>query len=553
MLCSIKWIWRYLLIGLAGLQLTSAAPKLTSSGNISSVRPTSFDESLPWLDSLDNGLGIAQEQYRPVVLFFHSPDCGWCLRMKAQVFSDSAVNQQLEHFVRVRVLAEDEPKIAGRYLVNQLPAIRILSADGRIQARRDGFVSAPEMVRLLRGALNTEFLEKEDPEFRKLLEQLKGNKIDKTLWPEVMKSLGNAEKRDTLRTHILQLDPFPRKEFVSLLGDTQLSVRMGALEVLEELSGDTFGFDPWSPENAASIDKWNSWADTAGSGLAKIYSLLTDDQIAGYIRDMVGDNQKRASRAKLALRRGGDNAANSLQQFLKRNQNLPSSTRDEVRTLLYAMVMPSIGEHDSDTLARRLISGNLDAKLETITKLKEAGRSSMPVLADFLTNPDPLIRETAVDAILGAGRSHALPEIESRIKVETDPAVIIAILRAIGTNGVTSGQKLVEKHAQHDDEDIAIMALETLGTLRASSAADTIKTTLEDERWRVRVGSLEAIGKIKGRTFGKAVRPLLKDSDEFVRVAAVQTIATLNDKEATDDLLEVYKDHPTARGPVISA
>ncbi len=513
----------------------------------------------PWLDSLENALGIASEEYRPVVVFFHSPTDGWSARMRAQVFSDEAVKSQLKHYVRVEIAVEDHPQSVRQYMVRNIPSVRILSADGRIQQGRDGFVGAPDMVRLLRSSLNSEFLKKTDPEFKKLVQSLEQNKVGKTEWPNVMISLGQNEKRETLRQLILKLEPFPRSNFVGMLSDTRVAVRLGSLEILEEVSGDDFGFDPWlgttiNPKNTRAIEQWNQWAGKkGGENISKIFSALTEDQIARYIRDMVGDNRERALRAKTMLRSGGKNVAKSLQIFLNQGSDFPPAVTNRVRELFYALTMPSLGGHDPDTLAHRLISGNLDSKLETLTVLKESGRAAIPILTDFLKNPDPLVRETALDALLSAGKSFAIRPVTTHLETEKDNDVIITALRTIGVTKLKEGAPILVEYAASDEEDLAVTALEGLGAISAKSHLNIVIEQLKDERWRVRVAALETIRKLKDEGESKAVRAILNDEDEFVRVAAVQTIAQLEDKSAIPELLKLYKKHEELRGPVVQA
>ncbi|MDF1851433.1 MAG: HEAT repeat domain-containing protein [Verrucomicrobiales bacterium] len=523
------------------------------------VRQGEIQESLAWYDDLDNALGVAKEEYRPVLVFFSSPTDGWSNRMKAQVFNDEAVRREMEHYVRVEVTVEDNQETAGNYLVRGIPAIRILSAEGRVLQGRDGFINTPEMVRMLRASLNAEFLKKSDPEFLKLVTVLENQETEELDWSSVMIHLGEPQKRESLRQLILQLDPFPRSEMVTLLSDDRLAVRLGSLEILEEIAGNDFGFNPWKkdssdPANQAALESWSKWLEASkGEAVSQVFSVLSEEQIASYIRDMIGENRERSLRAKAMLRNGGDNVAKALRNFLDHNNELPIDARNRVRELYYALSVPSIQGSDPDSVAYRLIHGNLDARLEAIAALKEMGRPSLSVLFDFLEDPDPLIRETTIDAVLTAGMSAAVPAVEQHLAEEEDQAVILSALRAIGVNEIRRASKLVASYAGHEEEDLAVMALEALGALRASDQPEVIAAQLQDDRWRVRVAALETIGRINSPSFGPKIRPLLQDEDEFVRAATIQTIAKLGDNGARDDLLKLYQENEELRGPVIQA
>ena len=62
--------------------------------------------------------------------------------------------------------------------------------------------------------------------------------------------LADPAARNSLRNAILNLDPFPSKDLVTLLSDPSLAVRLGALELLEEKAGGDFAYNPWSPPGA---------------------------------------------------------------------------------------------------------------------------------------------------------------------------------------------------------------------------------------------------------------------------------------------------------------
>ncbi|MEM1444188.1 MAG: thioredoxin family protein, partial [Verrucomicrobiota bacterium] len=274
----------------------SAIPGSVSQDSGTTISQTQIGDTLAWYDDLENALGVAKEEYRPVIVFFSSPSDGWSNRLRVEVFADEAVKRELEHYVRVEIAVEDEPETARRYLVQGLPSIRILSAEGRVLQRFDGFVRAPQMLRMLRASLNAEFLRKSDPEFQKMLTSLEENVVENKAWPEIMVHLGEPQKRESLRRLILELDPFPRGRLVELLSDPRLAVRLGSLELLEEIAGNDFDFDPWeSPQDAAknreALQRWASWSEsTDGEAIVQVFSVLSPEQIKSYIRDMISED-----------------------------------------------------------------------------------------------------------------------------------------------------------------------------------------------------------------------------------------------------------------------
>ena len=154
-----------------------------------------FAEELGWTTDIDQALALAAAEYRPVVVFFHADWCAWCRRTRLEVFTDTAIIKELQHFVRVEIDIEKKPEVAQKYIVRGVPAYRILSADGAIRNGADGFVTVPQLLQMLRGAMNAEFLKQQDPEYLKLIETLESGDLESVSWPEVMLSLGNTAKR----------------------------------------------------------------------------------------------------------------------------------------------------------------------------------------------------------------------------------------------------------------------------------------------------------------------------------------------------------------------
>jgi hypothetical protein len=73
----------------------------------------------------------------------------------------------------------------------------------------------------------------------------------------------NAGRHPTIKSFAADADPFPAAVMVSLLEDTRLAVRLGALELLENIGGESLGFDPWEPRSPVSLSAlglWRQWA-----------------------------------------------------------------------------------------------------------------------------------------------------------------------------------------------------------------------------------------------------------------------------------------------------
>ena len=108
---------------------------------------------LAWLRVEPEAAQIARDNGRPLVVDFMADWCLPCKEMDVQVFSHPDVVNELAAFTLLRVdltREDDDPSLAAvktKYGVNTLPAVRIVSPQGRIVQRFDTIVDAPTFLK----------------------------------------------------------------------------------------------------------------------------------------------------------------------------------------------------------------------------------------------------------------------------------------------------------------------------------------------------------------------------------------------------------------------
>jgi thioredoxin-related protein len=111
----------------------------------------------------DRGLEEARTSGRPVLVDVYTDWCGWCRRMKAEVYSRAEIRDYLaDHFVVVSLNAEaSDParyegraytsrSLAARFGVSGYPTTVFLKADGGHLVNVPGYVESARFLQVLR-------------------------------------------------------------------------------------------------------------------------------------------------------------------------------------------------------------------------------------------------------------------------------------------------------------------------------------------------------------------------------------------------------------------
>ncbi|MBI2619748.1 MAG: DUF255 domain-containing protein [Ignavibacteriales bacterium] len=148
----------FILISVVALVLAFGV--LLTSQEGSSELPT---ESLaPDWRSFDEGIVLAGEENKKLLIDVYTDWCGWCKRMDSEVYSNTAVIAALDaSFISIKLNAESsrelvylgsrltETQFASSAGVTGYPTTLFFHPDGRPLTRVPGFVSAEKFVSIL--------------------------------------------------------------------------------------------------------------------------------------------------------------------------------------------------------------------------------------------------------------------------------------------------------------------------------------------------------------------------------------------------------------------
>ena len=393
--------------------------------------------------------------------------------------------------------------------------------------------------------------------------------LDVPTLSEVLPQLSNAERRPLIRAKILEAKEPPRKELVMLLEHPLLAVRLGALELLEEMAGGDFSFNPWlpgdSPGNLGPLARWKAWVGEKPDANPR-GSIFSEEQRRGYLRDLLGDDPDKAARARRMLEAEGLSAVGFLEAFLNQTPALPAVGRSRVREAQYQIVLSRQFGDQAAVLARQLSFGSRDQLLSALGSVRGAGRPGIPILRDFITHPDPLVRETAIDTLLVSGGEPAVAMIAPLLAKEPDVNVIHGVIRRLKDIKCAGSKETVAGFLTHPDEDLVVSSIQASLSLagednmvfgidtpkKADSKEDgKIVGSLDDPRWRVRAAALEYVAKRKVGSAKDKCLALLDDQDDFVRFAAVKALVAMGVREALPKLKAMMMSDESMIGPVV--
>lgn len=156
MLSSGRLIAAFLLVGfvlIAGCDSGTSADRSVES-NASAMAPRTVARgNIDFIQGYSDGYQRAQEEGKPMLVFFTAQWCNFCHQMEAEAFTDSQVVQLARQFVCVLVDADQEPSVCQEFRVRGYPTIQFLSARGVPLNRMTGKRPAQHVVAQMQAAL----------------------------------------------------------------------------------------------------------------------------------------------------------------------------------------------------------------------------------------------------------------------------------------------------------------------------------------------------------------------------------------------------------------
>lgn len=117
------------------------------------VMPVTQVWAISWSTDLKGSLKEAGQRQMPLMIDFYTKWCNWCKELDRKTYSDNKVNELSTNFICVKVDAEKDTAIAGKYNVRGYPTAVFLNKDGSVNSRVIGYRPPESFIRSMEAAL----------------------------------------------------------------------------------------------------------------------------------------------------------------------------------------------------------------------------------------------------------------------------------------------------------------------------------------------------------------------------------------------------------------
>lgn len=513
----------------------------------------------------------AAAEHSLVLLVFSATWCGPCKMLKSQTLDSPEFLDRAGalHIVDVDVDADQEA--ARAFNVSSIPALFLLTGDGKIVSHQVGFTPALDLIGWIEKArvqVKAGEWEGTAPgaRFDEFVKKAGGDGLSTNDLQRLIAMLGDSEPGD--RATGAQLILAQREQavpvLISAIGDSYLGTRISASDLLQQLAPGAPISDPWQ----SSIDLSNSvmvlkkwWSDTGKlppPRQAKA-DAATENSIKAMIEGVRGDNLSQRTDSMADLVRQGSAALPEIREAIRKNEHLGDqrsvSLLEDVR---WAILVPDALEQESGGVRNVLARGKSSERQDAAMRLGKAGRDGLNALTELLGDSDPLVVESAIREMSGIGGKDAIPALAVLLQAG-DSNLRMTAAQALGHTKNPDAIKPLLAAFIDPNEVVACTALSALEEIRSrdsegpskqdltADAVAALRTALADTRWRVRATAAQIIGKIRVVDLSAEVKKLLNDPDSFVAKSALTALNSLGAPPDEAQLAALGKRLPSLR------
>jgi HEAT repeat protein len=553
--------------------LTPGPSPAAGEGSASRSAAKTSDETIVWLQSLNDGYRRALAGRKPILIRVGAKWSDACRRL-AKNIETPEVQAELARWTPVYLDFDAQAEDVAELGVGGAPAMHIRTPAGQHVAERDGYATADELIEWLKKNYDAATASADDV-------LLASGEPSATAAVRLVKQF--QQRNPALReAAIRRLLPYPnaaRSAVLRAFTEGSLTSRLAAFEVLEQWKAPLAGLDPWRPETfttkrLAQLEKWKLRA----IAVQEEAKQLSKEQLAAarkQIERMLAADESEADAIRQRLARFGSPLLPEVYARLKD----AAADQDRRRLLILryrlaacdALVLRWSGGierlGDTDPRQRRQAADEL---------AKMAGEEEKPLLLELFADSDPLVREISLRGLQHIGGREAKAALVKLLS-DPEPNVRAAVLKQLEESPEAAMVPAVVKYLKDEkDSDLVVHGIGFLRAAKGAEATRCLMSLLKHKSWQVRAEAAAGIGKLNDRTvvhysstpFGAATETdpaaklqadayvalldLLDDEDGFVVAKAVEGLSEADLPAAVEPLVKVATKHPELAAGVLT-
>jgi HEAT repeat protein/thiol-disulfide isomerase/thioredoxin len=475
------------------LQPAAAQDESANSGDDESIA-----NPVATIQSLDAALKQAVVTRTPVFVIAGATWCGPCKQLEKEMEAGSVVDE-LGRWIVVHIDVDHDAAAATKLAVSSIPALRVLSPDGRLVASDEGVRDSDSLLEWLKEAflLSTEGAELTNPA-----------KLTSVTVRGVLRSFRSREAsvREAAITRLAGAADLAATHVVAEFPNGTLSERLAWLELLTIWGAPVEGLDPWVPETVTtdrikSLEDWLEKAEFPKPASAAELSHSETLEALRMLRLLRSANPSEATAIREQLARMGRGVLPLIREAMEFVES------DDIRAGLAAARYRVAAADDLTSRwpggIERLASPDLRVRVAAVNELgREAVDGDEDLLAELVSDPTPLIREMSLEALsrLGAGD---LSGPLARLIEDPDLNVRAAVLKHLAVHPLPGLVPHLVRYIQKErDTDLVVHAVRGLAEIQDSSATIALVPLLEHASWRVRAEAASGINGATKRAYG---------------------------------------------------